>query len=58
MNTVHFSFRKFVKQNLTALLTAVFVFATVSAVPAQIVETGTITGVVKDNSGAVVVRLT
>jgi hypothetical protein len=56
MKAVHLSFRNFVKQNLTALLTAVFVFAAVSAVPAQIVETGTITGVVKDNSGAVVVN--
>ena len=56
MKAAHLSFRNFVKQNLTALLTAVFVFATVSAVPAQIVETGTITGVVKDNSGAVVVK--
>ena len=56
MNAVHFSIRNFVKQNLHALLAALFVFAAVSAVPAQIVETGVITGVVKDNSGAVVVK--
>jgi hypothetical protein len=56
MNAVHFSFRNFVKQNLTALLWALFVFAAVSTGSAQIVETGIITGVVKDNSGAVVVN--
>jgi hypothetical protein len=56
MNAERFSLRNFVKQNVPTLLAALFALAAVTAVPAQIVETGIITGVVKDNSGAVVVK--
>ena len=54
MSVEHFSFRKFLKQRLPRLLSALFVVLMASALQAQIVEVGTITGVVKDNSGALV----
>jgi outer membrane receptor protein involved in Fe transport len=43
-----------VKQGLSRLLTALFVILITLAVQAQIVETGIITGEVKDNTGAVI----
>jgi hypothetical protein len=42
------------KQNLSRLLLALFVLVAASALYAQIVETGVITGEVKDNAGAVI----
>jgi hypothetical protein len=54
MSVLHESFRKFARRNLSRLLAALFVILTSSALLAQIVETGTITGVVRDNSGAVI----
>ena len=54
MSAVHLSFRILIKRNLPGLLAALFAILMVPALVAQIVETGTITGVVKDNSGAVV----
>ena len=54
MSAVHFSFRISVKQGLSRLLTALFVILITLAVQAQIVETGIITGEVKDNTGAVI----
>jgi hypothetical protein len=54
MSAVHFSFAVFVKRNTSRLLLALFVIVTALALHAQIVETGVITGVVKDNTGAVI----
>ena len=54
MSAVNFSFRSLAKRSLFHLLTALFATLMASSLPAQIVETGTITGVVKDNSGAVI----
>ena len=56
MSAVHFSLRTIVKRNLSHLLAALFLLVVASALPAQIVETGIITGVVKDNTGAVVIK--
>src|ERR1035437_8761374 len=52
MSAVHLSFPVLVKRNLSRLLLALFVVLMASALKAQIVEIATITGVVKDNSGA------
>ena len=54
MSVVIFSLRSLVKRNLSLLLVALFVIVAASALHAQIVETGIITGVVKDNTGAVI----
>ncbi|MGD0098465.1 MAG: TonB-dependent receptor [Terracidiphilus sp.] len=54
MSTVQFSFQVFVKRNLPHLLAILFVILAASGLHAQIVETGIITGVVKDNTGAVI----
>ena len=54
MSTVRFSLRIPVKQSLRSLLAALFVILIAQALHAQIVETGIITGVVKDNTGAVI----
>ena len=54
MSAVHLSFPVLVKRNLSRLLLALFVVLMASALQAQIVEIGTITGVVKDNSGALI----
>jgi hypothetical protein len=54
MSTVHYSFRVFVKQNLPHLMTFLFIILAAATMHAQIVETGVITGVVKDNTGAVI----
>ncbi len=54
MSVVFFSLRSLVKRNLSLLLVALFVIVAASALHAQIVETGIITGVVKDNTGAVI----
>ena len=54
MSAAHFSFRTLAKRNIPRLVVALIVIIASSALPAQIVETGTITGVVKDNSGAVI----
>ena len=54
MSAVRFSVRVLTRFNLPSLFVALFLMMTASVVQAQIVETGTITGVVKDNSGAVV----
>ena len=52
MSVVFFSLRSLVKRNLSLLLVALFVIVAASALHAQIVETGIITGVVKDTTGA------
>ena len=54
MSVVFISLRSIVKRNQSLLLAALFVLGAASLLHAQIVETGTITGVVKDNSGAVI----
>jgi hypothetical protein len=54
MSVVHFSLHSQVKQNLSRLLLALFVLIAASALHAQIVETGVVTGEVKDNAGAVI----
>jgi hypothetical protein len=54
VSAVHFSFRSFAKQRLFLLLASLVFVLAASPLSAQIVETGTITGVVKDNSGAVI----
>ena len=54
MSTVHYSFRVFVKRNLPHLMTFLFIILAAATMHAQIVETGVITGVVKDNTGAVI----
>lgn len=54
MSVVDFSFRSHLKRNFTQLLAIVLVVGTAHVLTAQIVETATITGVVKDNSGGVI----
>jgi hypothetical protein len=54
MSAVFFSLQSLVKRNLLLLLAALFVLVAASSLHAQIVETGVITGVVKDNTGAVI----
>ena len=54
MSTVYFSFQTLVKQNILRLLAVVLFVPIASTLPAQIVETGIITGIVKDNTGAVI----
>lgn len=54
MSAVHFSFPVLAKRNLSRLLSALFVVLLASVLQAQIVEVGTITGVVKDSSGALI----
>jgi hypothetical protein len=54
MSATLFSIRPFVKRNLSTVLLAVFFIALASTLTAQIVETGVITGVVRDNSGAII----
>ena len=54
MSVAFYSLRILVKRNLSLLLTALFVLGAASALHAQIVETGVITGVVKDHTGAVI----
>jgi len=56
MSALHFSFGTVVERHIPRLFVALFVFVAASTLPAQIVETGVITGVVKDNSGAVVAK--
>ena len=54
MSAVDFSFRTLVKRNHFRLLAALFGILAASSLSAQIVETGTITGVVKDNTSALI----
>ncbi|MGA2351671.1 MAG: carboxypeptidase regulatory-like domain-containing protein [Terracidiphilus sp.] len=54
MSVAFFSLRILAKRNLSLILTALFVLAGASTLHAQIVETGIITGVVNDNTGAVI----
>jgi outer membrane receptor protein involved in Fe transport len=54
MFAVHFSTRVLARRNPVRLLTALYVVLAATALYAQIVETGVITGVVKDNTGAVI----
>jgi hypothetical protein len=54
MSAAFFSLRIPVKRNLSLLLAALFVLVAGPTLHAQIVETGIITGVVKDNTGAVI----
>ena len=54
MSTAYFSFSILVKRNSSRLLTALLLVLVASALQAQIVEVGTITGVVTDNSGALI----
>ncbi|WP_158819910.1 TonB-dependent receptor [Granulicella sp. S156] len=52
MSAVYFVFRTQVKQELSRLLAVVFFLVFVATLHSQIVETGVITGVIKDNTGA------
>src|SRR6266700_1462342 len=54
MSVLHFSIRIFAKQNHLHLVAALIAVLTASSVLAQIVETGNITGTVRDNTGAVI----
>ena len=54
MSAVHFSFQTLVEQKLSRLLAVVFFLLITSTLHAQIVETGIITGIVKDGTGAVI----
>ena len=54
MSAVHFLFQTLLKQKLSRLLTVASFVLIASALQAQIVETGIITGEVKDNTGAVI----
>jgi len=54
MSVSEVSFYVRAKQNLSRLLLALSVIMTASSLHAQIVETGIITGVVKDNTGAAI----
>ena len=54
MSFVRFAVRTLTKLNLPSLIAALLLMLAASASQAQIVETGTITGIVKDNSGALV----
>ena len=56
MSAVHLSLRIIFKRSFFHLLAALLLVLMASALSAQIVETGIITGVVKDNTGAVVVK--
>jgi outer membrane receptor protein involved in Fe transport len=56
MQLIRNSFRDFVHRNHLSVLTVLFAVLVASVLSAQIVETGVITGVVKDSSGAVVPR--
>jgi len=55
---IHLSLRIIFKRSFFHLLAALLLVLMASALSAQIVETGIITGVVKDNTGAVVVKAT
>jgi hypothetical protein len=48
--------RDFIHKSRLVLLAALFAILMTSALSAQIVETGVITGVVRDSAGAVVVK--
>ena len=54
MSAAFFSIRQFVKRNLSTFLLAVLSIVLASSLSAQIVETGVITGVVRDNSAAII----
>jgi hypothetical protein len=54
MSILNFSLLFRVKRGISHLLAVLFIFVPAVALTAQIVETGTITGVVKDNTGAVI----
>jgi hypothetical protein len=54
MSVAFFSLRTTAKRNLLGLLAALVVAIVACPVPAQIVETGIITGVVKDNTGSMI----
>lgn len=54
MSAVYFSFHTLVRQRISRLLVIVFIALIASTLHAQIVETGIITGAVKDNTGAVI----
>ena len=54
MSTLYLSLRIFLGQRLSHVAAVLFVLVIASTSHAQIVETGTITGVVRDNSGAVI----
>jgi len=56
MSVVYLSLRTIHKRNLLPLFAALLLLVAASALQAQIVETGVITGVVKDNTGAVAVK--
>src|SRR5580692_6487936 len=56
MSVLLSSFRELIRRSRTSLLAALFAVLMASALSAQIVETGVITGVVKDGAGAVVVK--
>ena len=54
MSAVYFSFGSLAKRNLFRLMAGLFAILAASSLSAQIVETGTITGVVRDNTSAVI----
>ena len=54
MSAVHFPSLALVKRSFSRLLSVLSVILLAATLQAQIVETGTITGVVKDNTGAVI----
>ena len=54
MSATHSSLHTLFKKSLSRLLIALFAIVMAGQMHAQIVETGVITGVVKDNTGAVI----
>ena len=56
MSAVHLSFEPSLSESSFTCWCALLLLVAASALPAQIVETGIITGIVKDNTGAVVMK--
>jgi hypothetical protein len=54
MSAVYSSLQGLLKKKISYFLSTLFVLLLASSLPAQIVETGIITGVLKDNTGAVI----
>jgi hypothetical protein len=54
MSALHFFLHSVAKKHISPLLVVLVVLLTAASLHAQIVETGVITGVVKDNTNAVI----